>query len=54
MQAVITGEVDLATLTVNLAAPTILADKVTGIAITSAQRLADTARCPDHRRGRHS
>jgi tripartite-type tricarboxylate transporter receptor subunit TctC len=38
MQAVITGEVDLATLTVNLAAPTILADKVTGIAITSAQR----------------
>jgi tripartite-type tricarboxylate transporter receptor subunit TctC len=38
MQAVITGEVDLATLTVNLAAPTIHADKVTGIAITSAQR----------------
>jgi tripartite-type tricarboxylate transporter receptor subunit TctC len=38
MQAVITGEVDLATLTVNLAAPMILADKVTGIAITSAQR----------------
>ena len=38
MQAVITGEVDLATLTVNLAAPMILADKVTEIAITSAQR----------------
>jgi tripartite-type tricarboxylate transporter receptor subunit TctC len=38
MQAVITGEVDLATLTVNLAEPTILADRVTGIAITSAQR----------------
>src|SRR5262249_32327067 len=38
MQAVIAGEVDLATPTVHLAEPTILADKVTGIAITSAQR----------------
>jgi tripartite-type tricarboxylate transporter receptor subunit TctC len=38
LQAVITGEVDMATLTVNLAEQAILADKVTGIAITSAQR----------------
>jgi tripartite-type tricarboxylate transporter receptor subunit TctC len=38
LQAVITGEVDMATLTVNLAEQAILADKVTGIAITSARR----------------
>jgi tripartite-type tricarboxylate transporter receptor subunit TctC len=38
MQAVMTGEVDIATLTVNLAEPAIQADKVTGIAITSARR----------------
>ncbi len=38
MQAVMTGEVDIATLTVNLAEPAILGDKVTGIAITSARR----------------
>jgi tripartite-type tricarboxylate transporter receptor subunit TctC len=38
MQAVMTGEVDIATLTVNLAEPAILADKVNGLAITSARR----------------
>jgi tripartite-type tricarboxylate transporter receptor subunit TctC len=38
LQAVITGEVDIATLTVNLSEPAILGDKVTGLAITSAQR----------------
>ena len=38
LQAVITGEVDMATLTVNLAEQAILGDKVTGIAITSARR----------------
>ena len=38
MQAVMTGEVDIATLTVNLAEQAILSDKVTGIAITSARR----------------
>jgi tripartite-type tricarboxylate transporter receptor subunit TctC len=38
LQAVMTGEVDIATLTVNLAEPAILGDKVTGIAITSARR----------------
>ena len=38
LQAVMTGEVDIATLTVNLTEQAILADKVTGIAITSARR----------------
>ena len=38
LQAVMTGEVDMATLTVNLTEQAILTDKVTGIAITSARR----------------
>src|SRR4029077_6389540 len=38
LQAVMTGEVDMATLTVNLAEQAILTDKVNGIAITSARR----------------
>jgi tripartite-type tricarboxylate transporter receptor subunit TctC len=38
LQAVMTGEVDMATLTVNLAEQAILTDRVTGIAITSARR----------------
>ncbi len=38
LQAVITVEVDMATLTVNLAEQAILAGRVTGIAITSARR----------------
>lgn len=38
LQAVITGEVDMAALTVNLTEQAILADQVTGIAITSARR----------------
>jgi tripartite-type tricarboxylate transporter receptor subunit TctC len=38
LQAVMTGEVDIATLTVNLTEQAILTDKVTGIAITSGRR----------------
>ncbi len=38
LQAVMTGEVDMATLTVNLTEQAILTDKVAGIAITSARR----------------
>jgi tripartite-type tricarboxylate transporter receptor subunit TctC len=38
LQSVISGEVDVATLTVNLAEPAIAGDKVTGLAITSAKR----------------
>jgi len=38
LQAVITGEVDMATLTVSLTEQAILTDKVAGIAITSARR----------------
>jgi len=38
LQAVMTGEVDMATLTVNLTEQAILTDKVNGIAITSARR----------------
>jgi tripartite-type tricarboxylate transporter receptor subunit TctC len=38
LQAVMTGEVDMATLTVNLTEQAILTGKVTGIAITSARR----------------
>jgi tripartite-type tricarboxylate transporter receptor subunit TctC len=38
LQAVMTGEVDMATLTVSLTEQAILTDKVTGIAITSARR----------------